>query len=80
MMPGLKKKKPPKLSIANDFLIGEIPIIKYVDDNGNIQKIDVKKRHHRGHESPVVTLTYTWICLRIYWGKTHVHNWSMPIL
>ena len=43
MKPSLKEKKPPKFSIANGFLIGQIPIIKFVDDNGNIQHIDVEK-------------------------------------
>ena len=42
MMPSLKDKKPPKLLIANGFVIGEVPIIKYVDNNGNEQELDVK--------------------------------------
>ena len=38
-----QRKKPPKFSIANGFLIGQIPIITFVDDDGNIQQIDVEK-------------------------------------
>ena len=38
----LKDKKPPKLSIANGFVIGEVPIIKYVDNNDNVQEFDIE--------------------------------------
>ena len=42
MRPSLKGKKPSKLSIANGFVIGEVPIIKCVDNNGNVQELDIK--------------------------------------
>ena len=42
MRPSLKDKKPPKLSIANGFVIREVPIIKYVDNNDNEQELDVE--------------------------------------
>ena len=30
------KKKPPKLSIVNEFVIGEFPKLKYTNDNGEV--------------------------------------------
>lgn len=43
MKPYLRDKKPPKFSIANGFVIGEIPTIKYIDDNGDRQELNVEK-------------------------------------
>ncbi len=37
-----KKKKPPKLSIANGFVIGYFPNIEYTDDNGELCEFSVK--------------------------------------
>jgi len=42
MAPKNKDKSPPKLSIANGFVIGEFPILQYVDANGIIQDFDVE--------------------------------------
>ena len=36
------KKKPPKLSIANGFVIGEFPKLTYTDDKGHICKFSVE--------------------------------------
>ena len=61
MRPCLRDKKPPKLSIANGFLIGEIPILKYVDDNGNERELDVEEDINevtRGLLSPLRTHGY----------------------
>ena len=37
-----KKKKPPKLSIANGFVIGDFPKIQYTDDNGQLCEFSVE--------------------------------------
>ena len=36
------KKKPPKLSIANGFVIGEFPKLTYTDDKGHICEFNVE--------------------------------------
>ena len=37
-----RKKKPPKLSIANGFVIGEFPKLEYTNDNGKVCQFDVE--------------------------------------
>jgi len=36
------KKKPPKLSIANEFVIGDFPKMEYTDDNGKVCEFNVE--------------------------------------
>jgi len=43
MWPSKRNDKPPKFSIANGFVIGEFPKLKYLDDNGIERLFDVEK-------------------------------------
>ena len=36
------KKKPPQLSIANGFVIGEFPKLSYTDDDGKVCEFNVE--------------------------------------
>jgi len=40
------KKKPPKLSIANGFVIGQFPVFKYTDDNGKSCEFNAEDPSH----------------------------------